>query len=443
MLRAHVDFSRKLRDWDGFGICFTDKAIVDPLEYFSLNDNHYQFLKDLFDVNGLRIGIIKMFIDPFHLDYCQHDSDEDRIIEIGDYHFNDTPSFHSELCHLANNIVKKWGGNLKIMLTSLCPPPWMTKQKELSARDLDPINRIDYGRYIVAWAKFLSIDQKLPITCISLHNKGEMWELWDDTGNLLYSNTGLSLHWPPEMVVDFLKLVRRQLDRNGMQHIGLTPGETKCWGHFYDWGYADLIKEDPLALSSVSILTSNAFFSDHENDYCSAGIDSIHEKRPEIHAWVNSDDIANMKTESISSLHKLIYRTKVNAVIFNTTIKDKNTLAFNNKEFSYMRLVCKAGQPGTGICQVGCNGSDLFIIGFCSNSTKNSDSFMLINNGTRGWNIPIEIRGSASGKFSVYRTSASEEYLKLGEVSVKEGKISYYAPGNSVSGFFSKLQSSY
>lgn len=436
MLRAHVDFSRKLRDWDGFGVCFTDKATVDPEEYFTLNEHHQRFLQEFFGSNGLRMGIVKMFIDPFRLNYCQQDSDEDQIVEVNEYHFYDLPSFHAQLARYILEVARNGGVDLKIILSGLCPPAWMTRQKELSGRDLDPVNRIHYSRYMVAWARYLSVTEKLPVYCLSLHSRGEMWQLWDSYGIPLYSNTGMNLYWSPEMVVDFLKLIRRQLDHNGLEHIGLSPGDTKNWGNFYDWGYADLISEDPLALKAVSLLTSNANLSGNSNDFCSTGIDLIHEKRPDLHAWVTADELRNIRPGSISALYKLIYRTKVNSVILSTTIKNKDSSFSQSKDLSFLKPVCKAGQPGMGVCQVGCNGSDIFIIGFSSNSTGNTDSFVLINDEKLDWNMPIEIRGSASAKFSVYRTSVSENFLRLEDVTVKEGKIHYLAPAKSVSGFY-------
>ncbi len=436
MLRAHVDFSRKLRDWDGFGICFTDKAAVDPEEYFPLNEHHQKFLHEIFGQNGLRMGTAKMFVDPFRLNYCQQDSDEDHIVELNDYHFHDLPSFHTQLASYALEVARSWGGDLKIMLSGLCPPAWMTRQKELSGRDLDPVSRIHYSQYLVAWARYLSISEKLPLHSLSLHSRGEMWQLWDSSGIPLYSNTGMNLYWSPEMIVDFLKLIRRQLDHNGLEHVALSPGDTKNWGNFYDWGYADLIIEDPLALSAVSLLSSNANLSGNSNDFCSTGIDLIHEKRRDLHAWVTIDEIRNIRPDSISAFYKLIYRTKVNSLIISTAIKNKDGSFSRSKELNFLKPVCKAGLPGMGVCQVGCNGSDMSIIGFSNNSTRNTDSFVLINDDKLDWNIPIEIRGSASAKFSVYRTSASENFLRLADVPVKEGKIHYKAPAKSVSGFY-------
>lgn len=435
MLRAHVDFSKKLRDWDGFGICLIDKATSDPLEYFTLDNTHQKILETFFGNDGLRMGIVKLFIDPFHLDYCQHDGEEDFITDFSQYHFNSSPLFHSELCKRITDIVRKWGGSLKIMLTSLCPPAWMTKQKELSARDLDPNKRAEYSRYIVAWVKYLSIELNLPVLCISLHSRGEMWGLWDDSGNSLHSDV-LNLYWSPEMVVDFIKLLRKQLDRNGLHHIGITPGETNSWANFYEWGYAEFIKEDPVALSAIGLLTSNSLLSGKNIDFCSAGIDLIRDKRPDIHAWVSSDGLCNLHSESISSLYKLIYRTKVNGIIVNSSIRNNESITLENEKTAFLKPLCKAGQPGMAVCQVACNSLSMYLIGFSSNSTRNPDSFVLINKDNLGWSVPIEIRGSASGKFSVYRSSVSENFIRLGDVMVKEGKITYYAPDNSVSVFF-------
>ncbi len=75
MRRTEVDFSKILRDWDGFGVNYVEVAQtrdyqVDPQEYggFSiLTEAQRQEIIDLiFGEDGLKPGLVKMFLDPFH-----------------------------------------------------------------------------------------------------------------------------------------------------------------------------------------------------------------------------------------------------------------------------------------------------------------------------------------------------------------------------------------
>ncbi len=51
--------------------------------------------------------------------------------------------------------------------------------------------------------------------------------------------------------------------------------------------------------------------------------------------------------------------------------------------------------------------------------------------------IEITIKGTASDRFRLYRTSGNgENYSDIGETEVKDGKILYRAPANSATTFF-------
>ncbi|MFC1569242.1 hypothetical protein ACFL4L_03340 [bacterium] len=76
-VRGNVDFSEKLRDWDGFGFNYVELAhTYDYKEFrqeyggFSLLDEKekQEIVKLIFGEQGLKVGLVKMFLDALHQD---------------------------------------------------------------------------------------------------------------------------------------------------------------------------------------------------------------------------------------------------------------------------------------------------------------------------------------------------------------------------------------
>ena len=70
-----VKFNEKVRDWDGFGFNYVETAQTpDYKEYaqeyggFSLLDEQQknEIIEMVFGEDGLKVGLVKMFYDPFH-----------------------------------------------------------------------------------------------------------------------------------------------------------------------------------------------------------------------------------------------------------------------------------------------------------------------------------------------------------------------------------------
>jgi hypothetical protein len=64
---------------------------------------------------------------------------------------------------------------------------------------------------------------------------------------------------------------------------------------------------------------------------------------------------------------------------------------------------------------------------------------VLVNSSDKDREIPVEIRGSASSKFALYRTSPQEKFVSVGIIPVREGKVESLAPAHSVSAFFGSV----
>lgn len=147
-IRATVDFSQHLRAWDGFGVNYVERAQTrdykaDPQEYggFSLlsEPERQQILDLIFGPDGLRPGLLKMFLDPHHQGATKTDQFD---------HTTTTRWIH----YFAKEGLKKTrarGGDLTIISTLYGPPGWMTKQRFLRGRDLDPAHKRDLARYII------------------------------------------------------------------------------------------------------------------------------------------------------------------------------------------------------------------------------------------------------------------------------------------------------
>lgn len=102
---------------------------------------------------------------------------------------------------------RSWGGELKIIVTLYGPPAWMTKQQFIRGRDLDPAYKLECAKYMISWARYLRDVERLPVKYISLHNEGEDWMRWPLDGSTADApRHDYNLYWPPEQVVDFLRV---------------------------------------------------------------------------------------------------------------------------------------------------------------------------------------------------------------------------------------------
>lgn len=456
--RAEVDFSKKLRPWDGFGFNYVETAQTmdydkDPQEYggFSLlkEADRQKILDMIFGEEGLKVGLLKMFYDPFHQK------------EPGGKFDHETTT--KNLRYFARQGLKKTraaGRDLTIITTLYGPPGWMTKQKVMRGRDLDPARKKDLARYLVDWAKYLRQEEGLPVKYVSLHNEGEDWMRWTQAG--LTDNPGhdYNLFWPPELVAEMIKIVHDTLRAEGLEEVGVTPGENTNWYRWGTWGYADAIADDPEALRKLGLITSHGFYSGNYGrwfgEHKSVGIDLLREQRPELHAWVTSTSWSAMDAKNIKEHHGNIYTAKVNGIIPWAGIQrptkwvkgDPNPgSAFRVHEdgtwevrrgYYFYKQVSRAGQPGMAVTRTSALDSEIAIIGFAGNGSGNPDAAVVINLAGKSKKVHLTVKGSASKTFRAFRTSEDEKdkYADVGRYQVESGAIVYEAPAGSVTTFF-------
>jgi hypothetical protein len=103
------------------------------------------------------------------------------------------------------------------------------------------------------------------------------------------------------------------------------------------------------------------------------------------------------------------------------------------------KQVTRAGQPGMAVAHTTALDSELAVIGFASNGTRNPDAFVLANIG-RNKKVHLTVKGSKAKSFEAYRTSEDEKdaYTSIGKFEVVEGAVVYDAPGGSVTTFYAQ-----
>jgi O-glycosyl hydrolase len=342
------------------------------------------------------------------------------------------------------------------------PPAWATKQKFLRGRDLDPARKRDLARYMIDWVQFLRDKEGFSVKYLSLHNEGEDWLRWPADGKSGNIGQGhdYNMFWPPEQVVEFIKLLRPMLDEAGLHDVGVTPGECSNWYRFSAWGYADAIADDSQALAGLGLVTSHGFYGGTYGrwfgEHRSVGTDILREKRPELHAWVTSTSWSKMDATNLKETHGNMYTAKVNGITPWACIQrpaqwvggDPNPgTAFRVHEdgtyevlrgYYYYKLLSRAGQPGMAVAKTFAMDSEVAVIGFARNGTRHPDAFTAVNLG-KDKRIAVTVRGAGSDTFAAFRTSdGKDRYEPVGKLKLDGGILIYDAPAQSATTFFAE-----
>lgn len=455
-LTVKVDFTKTLQDWDGFGINYVELAqstdpVNDPQDYggfsFLTEEKRQEIIDLIFGEEGLKVQIIKMFLDPFHQKEPESSFDH-----------KSTTAWMRYFVHHGIQRNKAWGGqNIEIITTLYGPPDWATKQKILRGRDLDPTQYENLSRYMIDWVKFLVEEEHLPVKYLSLHNEGDSPNRWPPDGSHGNIGTGQDYNafWRPWELAYFLEFMPPMIKKAGLE-IGLTPGECTTWRHFSTHWYHWAIHDNEKAMNNLGLITSHGFGSGDAIN--SDANDLLRLKQPGLHAWTTSMTWGGQKgikdCQFVEYIRRNIYDAKVNAVIPWSALQtltwiggDPNpgTAFFISEEGNYevrpqyyfYKQLTLAGQRGMKVASVETGkDQDVGLIAFESNGTDHPNAFIVLNKGDQSKKIEINVIGSDSS-FIAFRSSTSEKYYQLGLFSLSEGKLVYEAPGGSVSTFFS------
>lgn len=464
-VKVRIEFDRSLRDWDGFGVNYVQTAQTrdyarNPQDYGGLSTldpgKRREIIDLVFGPEGLRPGLVKMFVDPWH--QASPGTPGNTIVDT-DYTHEHSTQWQREFVLDGLAVTRARGATLSVLTDLYGPPGFMTLQKQCRGRDLDPSMQVELAKYVCAYAKWLRERHNVPVKYVGFHNEGECWPRWPGNGvddPKVNSGDDYNMMWTPEMVTGFIPLVRRILDANGMHDVGVTPGETTHWTRFHLWGFADAIADSPEAVAALGLVTSHGFaggWGEHcrwFGDWRSAGIDIIREKRPDIHAWVTSTSWSKMDAAFIWELSNHIHSAKVNGIIPWATVQNPplwvggdpnpgNAIQVDGKGgyeirpgYWFFKQVCRAGQPGTRIARVRTNDSRVCPIGFCSSGSMHPDAFVLINPSSESLMTTVELSGCAGRRCELYRTSRSERYQSLGARNADAGLLQLEVPAGSV-----------
>jgi len=134
-------------------------------------EKRQQIVDRVFGDEGLKPGLVKMFLDPHH-----------QAEPGGEFDPESTTRWMRYFVREGLKRTRARGDDLQIITTLCGPPAWATKQKFLRGRDLDPARKYDLAKYMVDWVRYLREQEKLPVKYLSLHNEGEDWMRWPTDG---------------------------------------------------------------------------------------------------------------------------------------------------------------------------------------------------------------------------------------------------------------------
>src|SRR5262245_62158855 len=134
-IAGEVDFSKAVIQWDGFGfnyveIAQTDDPVKDPQDlggFTILTDKQKkEIIKYVFGEDGLKVSVVKMFLDPFHQK------------EPGTA-FDHTSTDKNMLWFVREGLkeTRANGRDLSIITTLYGPPAFAMKAKKVRTRDFD------------------------------------------------------------------------------------------------------------------------------------------------------------------------------------------------------------------------------------------------------------------------------------------------------------------
>ncbi len=464
---ASVDFAKKLRPWDGFGVNYCETHHTRDYTVFPQDYGGFKYLTEaqreqvidlVFGPDGLKPAIVKAFCDPFHEPV--NDDDDPYNMNPGGFDHKTTTTWIRYFARRGLEKTRARGDSLTFLAGLYGPPGWMTKQKVLLGRDLAPGMLPELAEYLAAWVKYLRDVEGLPVKYASPHNEGEARRRWPEDGGDPISHyvADYNMWWPDSQVVDFLKTAREIFDRHGLREIGLGSGEPTTWSQAFL--YAQRIREDPAALKNVGLLTSHGFVQ----KYDSRAIDLLREARRDLHAWTTSYTWGDMSLAILEDARQLIYTVKCNALIpwaavhhdyesdklsppagfrvstnANSPIKTNGGKVEITKAYYHFKQISRAGQAGMAVAEAASHDPEIRLIAFASNGTRNRDALIVLNLAKEAKTVKVAVAGTRAAA-AAWTTSDAEfgnhNHEPFREFRQSGGTLSFSAPARSSTTFY-------
>lgn len=455
-----VDFSRPLRVWDGFGVNYVQVAQTRdykkwPQEYGGFSTlteaQRREILDMIFGEDGLKPGLLKMFLDPYHegLTEADNDNKDPNVIDPSRFDHKTTTEWMRYFAREGLARTRARGADLQIITTLYGPQPWATKQKFVRGRDLEPAMKEEVAEYMIAWVKFLREVEKLPVRYVSLHNEGdEIWRWPADGSTAGAESHDFNLYWPSSQIVDFLRFMRPMMDRQGLQDVGITPGECSNWRNLALSGTPYVIHNDPAELRNLALLTSHGFGGVRENVGINAEL--LRVKRPDLKVWTTSMSWGKMDVNFVESIRQQLYLAHVNGVIPWAAIQTATWIggdpnpgtAFRvdgkggyvvEPGYYFYKQVSRAGQPGMAVASVTQpQGGNVGLMAFASNGSRHPDALIAFNTSSSPVRARIRVSGTKSASFTAFATSSQQRYQPVGTVPLRDGAVEVDLPAGGV-----------
>ncbi|NJM93269.1 MAG: hypothetical protein HC842_00175 [Cytophagales bacterium] len=463
---AIVNFTDSLQVWDGFGVNYVETAQTPDYDSFPqdygglslLNEvQRREIIQLVFGPEGLQPSLVKMFLDPHH--EPSNDNADPLQMDSAGFDHEKTTRWMRYFVQGGLAASAEQGRELEVITTLYGPPGWMTLQRQHRGRDLDPAMKEELGEYYLSWIRYLQ-NNAYPIRYLSLHNEGEDYKRWTETGYTDSYDKDYNLYWSPLQVADFLKLLPRLFEIHSVAPVGLTLGETSSWmrltvNHRKDKeSYAGLIGLDEEALSRLALITSHSFWAP-----TSAGTEFLRLRKFQMGqkqaptCLDNLHQLEKMQTDFLLGFWQEIYQAKVNAIIPWACVQHHPSWTGGDPNpgtaievlgpekyvvhpaYYYYKLVSRLGQRGMRVVNTYCSHDSVKVIAFAANGTTQPGSFVLINPTDQELSIAIRIVASPTETYYMTRTSPGEQYLALGAVRLIEDEIRYVAPPQSATSF--------
>jgi O-glycosyl hydrolase len=461
-MKGSVDFGAHLRAWDGFGVNYVAAAQTRdwgkwPQDYGSfelLSESDRRAIIDLiFGDDGLRPGIGKMFIDSLQAGMTKPPgvSDDPAVLQPGIYDHETTTRWMRWFWREGLKVMRARGEEPRLVATLYGPAPWMTKQKILRGRDLDPAEKVQVAKYIISFAKHMRENEGIPIRFLSLHNEGGIEEArrWpaDGRDGPEYAKHDYNCLWPVETVVEFITLMRGMLDRLGMSEVAMGNGEcTRLDGTVK---YVEAIVKDRAALAAYGLVTSHGFGRD-DTMFTSAHLDPIRRIKPDFHGWVTSASWGKMDLTFLRTIHNHITVSKVNGYIPWAVVQrhsqwvggDPNPgtaiLIDDNGGWSVQRgyylfkHYCRVGRPGMAVARSETPDPEVLVTAFASAGSGSPDAAVVLNTGDKPQRLDLRVEGARGSRFAAVVTDDSRTYARQPDAVASAGVLPLDLPPRSV-----------
>lgn len=401
---AKIDFQHRLHPWDGFGVNYVESC--QTLDYanapqdlggFAFLDQQKQaeIVELFFGEDGLRPGVVKMFLDPWHQSERGGAFDHEWSTQ--------------NMRHFVKNGVetaRALGDSVQIITTLYGPPAFMTVDNNPSISKLDPEYKRDMALYMINWLKYLKANA-YPVTYLSLHNEGTDWLRWPhyvDHPNAIMKARDYNILWRPEDIAEYMAYLDPIMQQEGVGDVGLTPGEPINLFRVEHFGIADAILENPGALKSIDLMTSHGFglgnpFGRGYANVNNYGAELLQQHKPNLKTWITSMAWGEMDARFGAELYEHIYGNRVSSITPWAAAQHPSSWHSKNKHASaavevksdgayeilkgyYLyKQFSRAGRPGMQVVRTTVNRPEVFIAAFAANQPQQNDAFVVINLG--------------------------------------------------------------